>query len=246
NPWLIFFDDDNEPHLRYITQASKLINNHPEVGCWGPAQISVEYIGGQMNDWLQKMKPVFQERFIAEEKTDNNQHWQIWYPVGTGLIIRKDLAGQYAQNVLQKKYFLSDRKGKSLSSGGDVQMVLCAIKEGYKAGISPALKMNHLIKKEKTSLGYILRLTYGTASAYIPAYNQVFDEHRFEIQKAGSRKILIRIYSYFRIHYVKQKDKRDFWIGLTQVMGEFKASTDDKKFNTPLILRLYERVISYK
>ncbi|MBS1917786.1 MAG: glycosyltransferase family 2 protein [Bacteroidetes bacterium] len=244
--WLVFFDDDNEPSPDYLSAIISLIENFPETGCWGPGIISVEYVGDRISKWMETKKPVFQQRETSAIRTGGETQWEEWYPVGTGLVIRRDFAIQYMQAVENKIYSVSDRRGKSLSSGGDVQMVFCVIKSGYKVGVSPSLKMNHLITKEKASFGYILRVTYGTASSYIQAYNQVFPEALIMYEVPKNKKILGRIYSFSKIHFREYKYKRDFLLSLANVLGEFKAVIIDAKVKTPFTLRLFEKLISYK
>lgn len=246
NDWIIFFDDDNEPADDYLEKATEVIQEFPDVAAWGPGIVEVEYTGTENNEWLQKIKPVFQQKYFEKTTMDNNHAWQDCYPYGTGLVIKTEVAREYAANVVQKKYSLSDRRGKSLASGGDAQLVLCAVKIGYQAGVSPALKMNHLIKKEKTKFGHVLRIIYGTVSAYVQAYNQVFSDAPLLTGSVSNKKVLLRIYSFFRINFGMYKDKREFMMKLTTAMGELKAAVNAAGNKTPASLYFFEKLIAYK
>lgn len=240
--WIVFFDDDNEPHESYLFVCSGLVKKYSQIGVWGPGKISVEF-NCKPNVWLLRNKYIFQDKNEDELKYDNKLEWQEWYPYGTGMLVKREIALTYVERVREGRYTLSDRKGKSLSSGGDVQVVLTAIDKGYKVGISPDLQLTHLINSTKTNLSYIIRQQYGTASASILAYNQVFTDAPIKLNYIKNSDILLRVYSLFKI-YKKKLDKRNFKILLASKLGEFNASVYASGQSKPLLLKLYERMIN--
>jgi glycosyltransferase involved in cell wall biosynthesis len=240
--WLIFFDDDNEPASNYLAGAEKVIEQYPQAGAWGPGQINVEYIG-KSDEWLNNNKLIFQERHDTELKLSKEQHWQACYPFGTGMIIRKSIADEYAKRVIEARYTLSDRQGKSLSSGGDVQMVLTAVQMGYEAGVIPVLRLNHFIDTDKTSFIYLKRLFYGTASAYVKAYNQVFQDNTIPVSAPKNIKVLRIIWHYFR-QIQKEKDSKTQILVLIRKLGELNAGLEyNSNLKKPLALKLFERSV---
>lgn len=240
--WLIFFDDDNEPAADYLEVLKNTIQRYPAVGCWGPGTIKVEYTDTATNEWLEKQKLLFQQRQAASILFDDKKRWQHWYPVGTGMAIRRDVMDYYVKQVREKRYTLTDRKGKDLSSGGDVQIVLSGIKLGYKAGTIPSLRVQHLISKEKANIWYLQKQRFGTSSCYLLAHEQVFPELAFRHELLSNKEILKHIYSVFRNHYQKNGIK-DFLLQLSKTMGEINARYMNAGVPSPLLMRFYQRMI---
>lgn len=238
--WLLFFDDDNEPAADYLVKAAEAIEQHT-VAAWGPGSIKVEYTDGS-NEWLNSQKTLFQERHEVATRFDHKPEWQECYPFGTGMIIRKEIALEYASRVKQGRYTLSDRKGKSLASGGDVQLVLTAIEKGYAAGVVAGMQLVHIIDASKANLAYMRRQQYGTASAYIKAYNQVFEQNPLLPVKVSNKQVLLRIYSLYRI-YRKQMCKKDFQLLLASRLGEINAAVVATGQKKPFLLRLSEQLL---
>lgn len=175
--FIIFIDDDNEPARNYIEAAKRNLENYQCIAALGPGKIHVEFIGS-VSGWFDKnFRACFQERDCKHiEYGRIMSKWMNFYPFGTGLIVRRDVIEQYCQAIEDGRLASLDRRGSSLSSAGDIQIVWEAIKMGYAAGIAPNLQVNHLISKTKTNLGYIKRLTFGTASSYYPALIESFPE----------------------------------------------------------------------
>ncbi len=239
--WLIFFDDDNEPASDYLSKTYKAILQYPQTGAWGAAIVDVEYIG-VTDDWLEEVKPLFQQRNDKNTRFDCKPQWQSCYPFGTGLIIKRDIALVYIDRVNRKQYTLTDRKGKSLSSGGDVQMVFTCIEQGFAAGVIEELRIKHIISCSKTSLRYLQKQNYGTASAYVKAYNQVFAKRPIPVLPLTNKEVFFSVYSLFRIHF-KNTDRKQLRLLLATKMGELNARVQAMNGKPPILLRIYERLI---
>lgn len=239
--WVIFFDDDNEPCSDFLNLAKNAIDQYPQVGTWGPGEIEVVYT--ENNDhWLETKKGLFQHRNETNTLFSRKNSWQSCYPFGTGMIIKTEIAKKYALRVLSGQYTLSDRKGKTLASGGDVQLVLTGIEMGYAAGTIAGVCLNHLINSSKADFSYMQKLQYGTASAYIKAYNQVFQNNQINTGNVNNYSILRKIYSLYRI-YGSQLNKKDFRLLVASKLGEMNASIVAKGKSKPVFLKWYERII---
>ncbi len=141
-------DDDNEIDSNYLIGLQELIQMHPHVWAWGPGKITVEY-ETKIPDWLVLYSWLFQEKNQDEVLFDNTKFWNIKYPSGTGLAIKKEVAQKYLENVKQNKMTATCRNGGGLTSGGDSQIVYCAIQLGKYAGTAPQLIINHLTEQKK-------------------------------------------------------------------------------------------------
>ena len=96
--WLIF-DDDNEPAFDYLEQLLPLIHQYPSVACWGPGNITVEYTGKKVPGWMEYYKESFQQKSLHQVQISKQEWWQEFYPPGTGLAIKKEVALEYVKRV---------------------------------------------------------------------------------------------------------------------------------------------------
>lgn len=203
NDWLIFFDDDNCPDYNYLISVERLLEEYPDVVCWGPGKIKVQFVDKPNLTWLEDYKEVFQEKNIEGTIIHNSISYDSTFPTGTGMIIRKDIAFQYCLNVRKGKYTLTDRSKTALSSGGDVQMVLHAISLGYNVGVSSNLNLVHCIDASKSNLKYLVRHAYATSMYNLKIYNEIFPVN-FDEQKFPTNKDFIQqIYYHVKVILIK-------------------------------------------
>ncbi|HEY0272776.1 MAG TPA: glycosyltransferase [Chitinophaga sp.] len=180
---IVFFDDDNAPETGYLQGLQALIAAYPEVAAWGPGRVTVDFIDGISPAIMDFARGIFQQRQETEVRFARLPDWQSCYPYGTGLCIRADLLHQYAALAAAGRLTQSGRKGGQLSSGEDLQMVLLCIREGFAAGVAPALRLTHIIPGSRANRRYLERLIYGTYGSYEPSLLQVFPEKRPAVEK---------------------------------------------------------------
>jgi glycosyltransferase involved in cell wall biosynthesis len=177
NPYIVFIDDDNEVSSSYLEALVHLFGKYPSVAAWGPGNVNVEFMG-DVSDWFKEnFKNVFQERHVKHNEYGCIQEtWTSFYPFGTGLAVRKQVLERYCSEVKSGSLSSTDRQGKSLSSGGDIQIVWEAIKMGDAAGVAPSLAVTHLIPAHRSNLDYVKRLNFGAASSYLPCLTSSFPD----------------------------------------------------------------------
>lgn len=172
---IIFFDDDNVPEASYVDNAYTLFKEHPEVGIWGPGIVKAVFEAG-IDLWIaEHTRGIFQEKytkntlFACDPKSTSN-------PLGTGMVVKREILEKYEKNFRAGNYSNSDRNGNSLSTGGDIQIVYNAIKNNVSCGTSPMLKMEHHIPLKRTKMPYLTKLVYGYGNSAYTAYTEVFPE----------------------------------------------------------------------
>jgi glycosyltransferase involved in cell wall biosynthesis len=238
--WIVFFDDDNVPDVNYLLQAKILINNHPQVGAWGPGQLTVSYINCQDTKFLKKVKWLFQERHYNETFFENNTiEGSEYYPFGTGMIIRKEALDEYKSRVETGRYTMSDRNGKSLMSAGDTQILFTSLQMGYYAGSSNLLKLVHLIDATKAKHMYAVKLIYALNSSQLKAYQEVFYESIQKVDKFSNNAVIKNMYSALRL-YKMHKDKYTLLMFMSKKLGELNARIIAYGLRKPFLLNLFE------
>jgi glycosyltransferase involved in cell wall biosynthesis len=219
SPFIVFFDDDNEPAANYLSILEYYFKKYPNVGCWGPGEIAVEYVD-PVDPWFEQNREYFQQRKSDFAYGCVPAAWEPYYPNGTGLALRREVLQKYVLAVQQGDLRATDRKGKSLASGGDAQILWEGVKMGYAAGLIPELQCNHLIASSKANFGYLKRLRFGIASSYIATLVESFPSY---LDKFGSLPSKKRVYAnrvMFQINLLRYPRKaRNYQLELADAIG---------------------------
>lgn len=241
--WVVLFDDDNEPAKDYLLQVNLLIERYPKVGAWGPGNLTVYYNNQFETAFLKKVKWLFQERQYQGTFFDNNMvEGSEYYPFGTGMVVKKDVLVEYVTRVTAGRYTMSDRKGKSLMSAGDTQILFTCLQMGYFAGSSSFLKLTHIIDTSKANPKYATRLVYALNSSQLKAYQEVFTDRKIDVQQITNYDVLKVVYSAFRLYRFNRINyTRKMY--LSKCLGELNARIIAYDLKPPFLLSLFETII---
>jgi hypothetical protein len=180
--YIVYFDFDNEPENDYLQELKKLNQQYPEVAALGPGDVTVDFIDPVDTKIENYARIAFQERHETSIKFSGKREWQNCYPFGTGLCTLSFLLKEFVQLAKKEKLTMPGRTGDKLSSGEDTQMVLLCISKGYFAGVSPTLRLKHIIPSARANENYLKKLAYGTGLCYETSLVQVFPEHKKQLQ----------------------------------------------------------------
>jgi glycosyltransferase involved in cell wall biosynthesis len=172
---VIFFDDDNEPASNYLKVLQDYFCRYPNVGVWGPGTVNVEFLD-ETPEEIRRRPDLFQQAKRAFGYACIGGYFGEVTPLGTGFAVRREVLQQYERLVGDGTLCLTDRLGRSLSSGGDVQIIWEAAKMGLASGVIPELVCGHLINAAKANIDYLGRLEYGCSVSYLPAISQSFPD----------------------------------------------------------------------
>lgn len=223
SPIVIFVDDDNELDKNYIQSAIRLMNAQNCLGVLGPGIISVEFVGNAEKKVREKFRYLFLEKKLEEAiHTFEAKYWHKAYPSGAGQTIRRDVLEKYADLFEKRVINATGRKGNSLSSSEDAQIIWTAIKSGYAVGVSPDLSLNHLISEKRANFKYLVKLSYGLSSSHFPAYVEMFPEEIAKIQVPSLQHIAIKTLKFF-LKSIFHRDLRLFNFYMSGYLGEVSA-----------------------
>ncbi len=154
--WILFLDDDNVMELDYLSKAAYHGQNCPFLGAFGGSLKGEFEI--EPPDYLRKYLG-----FLAIRETKRDVYSNLYQfnttPAGAGMVIRMEIARQYANNVRSNKIGkILGRKGTNLMSGEDVDMAYTAIDMGYGCGLFSDMKITHLIPKSRLSERYLINI----------------------------------------------------------------------------------------
>ncbi len=174
-PLVCFVDDDCEPEPGYLAAARRILDEHACIGALGPGRIEVEFVDRVPEWFAQRFRHHFQEKDVKTLAYGCvPAAWTDYYPPGSCLVVRREALERYREAFLAGHLSASDRVGARLASGGDTQIVWEAVKMGLAAGVSPELRIRHMIPAKRSTLRYMKRLLFGTSSSYLPALTGSF------------------------------------------------------------------------
>ncbi len=191
---LVFVDDDNVLADNYLAELEQVLLRFPEVGVWGPGNITPEYLG-TAPAWIKHFGGMFQQKTTTTVQKGNEKGWPAYYPSGSGMAVKRAVMEKFNAAISSKQLQLEGRKGDALSSGEDAQIVWTAIKEGYQAGIAPGMKLLHLIPPKRQQLNYLLRLQKELGYSYCKGLAEVFPEKKTSLKPLslpGHIKLLLK------------------------------------------------------
>lgn len=185
-PWIVFFDDDNEPDENYLQGVMDYTKRNPETGILGPGHLNVVYTEGAPA-YLHKNKGWFQQynSDVEHSGTDIEGDATAIYPPGTGMVVRREVMEKYSQMFLDGTLTIKDRNANNLGGGGDQHILWTSLTMGYAAARTPLLKLNHLIGKKKTGMDYLRKIAYYSGFSALPTLFDFFPEKAVSRRRTG-------------------------------------------------------------
>lgn len=157
SPVICFVDDDNVLESNYLDVGLEISKEFPQLGAWG-GRISPEFEVAAPA-WLIPYLEFLAVRNVPRDMWTNVRQYSFNPPCGAGLFVRSSLAEHYAESLQTdavRRHL--DRRGNSLISGGDTDLVFAAEDLGLGWGIFTRLHLVHLIPARRMERAYIHKL----------------------------------------------------------------------------------------
>lgn len=155
---IVMVDDDNVLDSEYLSNALKIADEFDDCGAFGGRSIG-KFATAPPN-WLPEFYELLALRDLGANSIISDYPQEAGYPIcspiGAGMIVRHSALSNWMNEAPHSK--LSDRKGASLSSGGDNEIVMSILQSGHQVGYFPELTLQHLIPAERTTVEYLSRL----------------------------------------------------------------------------------------
>jgi glycosyltransferase involved in cell wall biosynthesis len=170
---ILLVDDDNILNANYLAKVAEIFSEYPTMGAIGGK--SIPLFEDEPPNWLREFHSNLALRDLGEEISI--EKWENKYPetapIGAGMGIRKKALKSYIDRITVGSSAISDRKGTSLSSGGDNEINIEILKAGWLTGYFPQLIIHHIIPKERMQVNYLAHLTRSTNCSWI----QLLESH---------------------------------------------------------------------
>ena len=155
--YLIFCDDDNWLAPNYVSDVYEMFEKDSTIGI----------IGGNGSPVTDSQLPFWFEKFIhgyaAFPQSDKSQFVSGVY--GAGMATRKTCFYVISDNNFES--LLSDRKGETLSSGGDSELCYQFRLAGFKIWYDERLRFQHFIPAKRLNWEYLKKLHIGFAKSNV-------------------------------------------------------------------------------
>lgn len=118
------------------------------------------------------------EQAVVSIKSEQTREFPDCAPIGAGMVMRREAAISYVELLRAREdrsgrsAAITDRRGNSLSSGGDNDICLTAVENGWQVGYFPQLYLTHLISRHRMTLQYQRRMARDSMKSYILMLDQ--------------------------------------------------------------------------
>lgn len=176
----VLVDDDNVLDSNYLAHVLALFQAHPVLGVAGGK--SLPRFEVEPSAWVSEFFPLLALRDLGNAErissglrpagSETNQY-PVFAPIGAGMALRRTAWEAWLHMREYTATILSDRRGGELTSGGDNDIVFCAMRAGWQVGYFPQLSLEHLIPAGRLEAEYLERLNRGIQKSWM----QVLSAH---------------------------------------------------------------------
>jgi glycosyltransferase involved in cell wall biosynthesis len=171
-PVIVFVDDDNVLAEDYLAEAVEFFDRHARVGAAGGK--SLPRFEVDPLPWVRRYDRCLALRDLGDQELVFMPPAQLLQypdcaPIGAGMAVRADALRSYVTRIeqLDRRSLITDRQGKSLSSGGDNDLVLTILEAGWGVAYSPKLILHHLIPEVRTRHAYLARMNRESSRSWV-------------------------------------------------------------------------------
>lgn len=232
-PYILLCDDDNHLAEDYLQIGFELLEAHPQIGA----------LGGLGKPLFEEEEPDWFERFHYSFAVgpQNSHSGKIKRPVadvyGAGCFFRKSALDRVYRSGFNSA--LSDRKGASLSSGGDVELCYALQIVGYEIWYEAKLTFFHYMPANRMNWAYYLKLKKA-----IPAQHALMLAYRFMLENTSRSAFQFRLY-YFKMWYKAKLNYLGYL--LKKLLGLSKSSPKEREVGAIVLpQKFYSFFVHYR
>jgi glycosyltransferase involved in cell wall biosynthesis len=172
---IVFVDDDNVLSPTYLEEVARVFSTHPRLGAAGGKSIPVFEI--PVAAWQEEFLDLLALRDLGEaelvattfrpEGMGQNQYPSC-APIGAGMALRREAALAWVEAIQREPSRLKfDRTGTELVSGGDNDIVMVILENGWSVGYFPSLSLKHLVPRTRLETSYLARLNRAIQRSWV-------------------------------------------------------------------------------
>ncbi|MDB4927017.1 glycosyltransferase [Mucilaginibacter sp.] len=166
---IVMVDDDNILANSYLETVLHHFNNNPNIGAIG-GKIKGLFIDSAPDPWTEIFWSMLAIRDFGGHALVSDANLLSGYPnfapVGAGLSIRKQLFFEYSTS-LNTADMITDRSAGNLASGGDNEINIQILKQGFALAYFPDLELDHIIPASRLTATYLSKLNYESSKSWV-------------------------------------------------------------------------------
>lgn len=167
---IVMLDDDNRPNPNFLARAESYACENPTIGTFG-GRVIPRYDTPPPtwfpNTGLTLGCRDFGDTMEIARAGSSLTEYPKCSPIGAGMILRREVAELYSRHVTQQGETITDRQGEKLSSGGDCEIVLVGLFNGWDTAYVPELSIEHLIPASRLAPEYLARLNRESSRSWV-------------------------------------------------------------------------------
>jgi glycosyltransferase involved in cell wall biosynthesis len=166
--YCVFVDDDNVLAPDYLAEVLAIFAAQPSVGAIGGKSLPAFDV--EPAPWAREFYSLLALRdlgdavLLSPATAPVPPAYPACAPIGAGLAVRTAAARAWLDRPASA---VTDRRGTDLASGGDNDIVLTLLAQGWRVGYFPALSLRHLIPAGRLTRDYLARLNRGIARSWV-------------------------------------------------------------------------------
>ena len=200
---VLFCDDDNWLNPTFVARSYHFLKENDAYGVVGGN--GVEACEVDPPDWFEKFKSIYAIGCRRDGDVTN--------VYGAGMCFRKSIFDDFEPKM-------TDRKGKSLSSGGDSEMCNYAVAKGYKIRQLCDNTFQHFIPKDRLTKSYLYRMARGMGQTkaqliLIKKNNSKMATGIFYRMRLDTKKLFTHVFKLDNVRFVFELNRvYSYWITL--------------------------------
>jgi glycosyltransferase involved in cell wall biosynthesis len=169
----VLVDDDNVLDGDYLTNAVEALRTNPRVGAFGGKSLPEYEVA--LPEWFEEVHGPLaiadhgdSPRVVTAAEFAATREFPAIAPVGAGMCLRTEVARSWCRQTQGDALRSSlDRKGTSLVSAGDNDIVLTVLHEGWDVGYFPQLSLTHIMPAGRLTKEYHARLLEASNRSWV-------------------------------------------------------------------------------
>lgn len=172
---VVLVDDDNVLDANYLGIVLDFFAAQPRVGLAG-GRVLPEF-EREPETWTREFHPLLALRDLGDQPLLSNgfrepgadhNTYPPFAPIGAGMALRAEVAREWLQALDKDQARIDlDRRGDSLLSGGDNDIVMTGMEAGWEVAYVPALSLVHLIPASRLDPEYLARINFSIQKSWM-------------------------------------------------------------------------------
>jgi len=173
----VMVDDDNVLAPGYLSEVARIFESERRIGAAGGKSFPV--YESAPTGWQLEFTSLLAIRDLGDAEVQARSFrpegsaanvYPPCAPIGAGMALRRECAVTWADGVARDPARRRlDRTGSDLASGGDNDIIMTALEQGWAVGYFPTLRLEHLIPPGRLDPSYLSRLNHAIQRSWVQA-----------------------------------------------------------------------------